>query len=84
MKGFLLFTAASRPALEPTQPPNQWVPAALTPEEKWLGHEVNSSPPSIAKLKDGWSYTSTPQYVFMAWCLVKRRGTFNFTMSFKK
>jgi hypothetical protein len=26
-----------------------------------------------------WSYTSTPQYVFMAWCLVKHRDNFTFT-----
>jgi hypothetical protein len=31
------------------------------------------SPPSSAKVKDVWSYTSTPQYVFMALYVVKHR-----------
>jgi len=26
---------------------------------KWPGHEVDHSPPSRAKVKKGWSYTST-------------------------
>jgi hypothetical protein len=25
-----------------------------------------------------WNYTSTPQYAFMAWCLVKHRDNFTF------
>jgi hypothetical protein len=37
---------------------------------KWLGHETDHSPPSNAEVKNAWSYTSTPQYVFLAWCLV--------------
>jgi hypothetical protein len=32
--------------------------------------------PSIAEVKNAWSYTSTPQYVFMEWCLVKHRDNF--------
>jgi hypothetical protein len=35
--------------------------------------EADYSPPSSAEVKNAWSYTSTPQYVFMAWCLVKHR-----------
>jgi hypothetical protein len=26
----------------------------------------------VPRSKNDWSYTSTPQYTFMAWCLVKR------------
>jgi hypothetical protein len=26
--------------------------------------------------KNAWSYTSIPQYIFMAWCLVKQRDSF--------
>jgi hypothetical protein len=37
-----------------------------------------NSPPSSADVKNAWSYTSTPQYVFMAWCLVKQRDNFTF------
>jgi len=27
-----------------------------------------------------WSYTSAPQYVFMAWCLVRLGDNFTFTL----
>jgi len=37
------------------------------------GNEADHSPPSSAEVKNAWSYTSTPPYVFMAWCLVKYR-----------
>jgi hypothetical protein len=30
------------------------------------GREADHSPPSSAEVKNAWSYTSTPQYVFMA------------------
>jgi hypothetical protein len=38
--------------------------------------------PSSAEVKNAWSYTSTPQYVFMAWCLVKHRDNFTFTLPY--
>jgi hypothetical protein len=38
------------------------------PGGKAAGHEADHSPPSSAEVKNAWSYTSTPQYVFMAWC----------------
>jgi len=41
---------------------------------KRTGREADHSPPSSAKVKNAWSYTFTPQYVFMAWCLVKHSG----------
>jgi hypothetical protein len=50
----------SRAALGPTQPPIQWVPGALTLGVKRLGREADHSPPSSAKDKNVWSYTSTP------------------------
>jgi len=31
---------------------------------------------SNAEIKNAWSYASTSQYVFMAWCLVKDRDSF--------
>jgi hypothetical protein len=31
------------------------------------GREANSLPPSSAEVKNAWSYTSTPAYVFMTW-----------------
>jgi hypothetical protein len=62
--GIFLFTTTSRTALGPTQPPIQWVPGALSLGVKQLGHEA--IPPF-------------PQYVFMAWYLVKHRD-FTFTL----
>jgi len=34
--------------------------------------EADHSPPSNAEVKNAWSYISTPQYVFLAWCLIKQ------------
>jgi len=39
---------------------------------KGAEHEANHSPPSNAEAKNAWSYTSTPQYVLMVWCLSKQ------------
>jgi hypothetical protein len=43
---------------------------------KYPGREADHLPPSSAEVKNAWSYTSTSQYVFMAWCLVKHRNNF--------
>jgi hypothetical protein len=56
--GIFLFTTASRTALEPTQPPIQWVPGALS--VKRPGHGADHLPPSSAEVKNAWSNTSTP------------------------
>jgi hypothetical protein len=77
--GIFLFTNMSRTALGSTQPPIQWVDGALSLGVKRPRHEADHSPPSTAEVKDVWSYTSTPQYVFMAWCLVKHWDNFTFT-----
>jgi hypothetical protein len=63
---FLLATA-SLPALGPTQPPIQSVPWIKRP-----GREADHSPPPSAEVKNAWSYTSTPPYIFMVWCLMKQ------------
>jgi hypothetical protein len=76
-----LFTTASRTALGSIQPPMQWVPGALSMGVKRPEREADHSPPSSAEVKNTWSYTSTPQYVFMAWCLVKHRDNFTFTFT---
>jgi hypothetical protein len=48
----LCFTA-SKPALWPTQAPNQWVPGSLSPGAMLPGRESAHSPPSIAEVKKG-------------------------------
>jgi hypothetical protein len=77
--GFFLFATTSRPALGPTQCLIEWVPGTLTPAVKRPGREADHLPPSSAEVKNAWSSTSTPQYVFMAWCLVKHWDKFTFT-----
>jgi hypothetical protein len=81
--GIFLFTTVSRKALEPTQPPIQWVPGALSLRVKRPGCEADQSPPCSAEVKNAWSHTSTPQYVFMAWCLVKHRDNFTLRKEMK-
>jgi len=71
---FLLTTASSRPALEPTQPPMQWVQGTLSPGVKRSGRNADHSPPSSAVVKNAWSFISTNQYALMAWCSVKAKG----------
>jgi hypothetical protein len=44
---------------------------ALSLGVKRPGREADHSPPYSAEVKNAWNYTSTPQYAFMAWCLVK-------------
>jgi hypothetical protein len=66
------FTTASRLTLGPTQPPIQWVPAALSMEVKRPQREANHPPPCSAEVNNAWSYTSAPQYAFMVWRSVKK------------
>jgi hypothetical protein len=75
--GIFLFTTASGTALGPIQPPVQWVPGALSLGVKRPRREGDHSPPYSAEIKNAWSYTSTPQYIFVAWCLVKHRDDLN-------
>jgi hypothetical protein len=55
-----LLTNVSMPALEPTQPPIQWISGALSIGVKRPGREADHSPPSSAEVKNAWNYTSTP------------------------
>jgi hypothetical protein len=64
--GSRIFSKSSRQALGSTEPPIQWVPGTLSLGVKRQGHEANHSPPTSADVKEMWSYTSTPPYVFMA------------------
>jgi hypothetical protein len=67
----LLFTSASRPALEPT---------LLYEGHKRPGSEADHSPPANTEIKNAWTYISTLEYVFTAWYLVKHRD--NFTLHY--
>jgi hypothetical protein len=53
--GIFLFITMSRTALEPTQPPIQWLPGALSQGEKLTTHFH-----LVLTSKNVWSYTSTP------------------------
>jgi hypothetical protein len=66
----IFFSTSSRPALGPTQPPIQWVPKTLSPGVKRTGCEADHSPPTSAERKNTWTYTSTPPYAFMVYCLI--------------
>jgi hypothetical protein len=72
---FFLFSTASRLALGPTQPPIQWVLGAPSPEG---GREADQSP--SPKLRISGAIPPLPPSVFMAWCLVKQRDNFIFTL----
>jgi hypothetical protein len=50
--GIFLFTTASRMILGSTQPPIQWVQAALTLGVKRSGGEAKYSPPCSAEVKE--------------------------------
>jgi hypothetical protein len=52
------------------------LPTLLSSGIKWPGREADHLPPSGAEIKNAWSYTSTPQYVFMALCLVQHMDSF--------
>jgi len=60
---------APRPALDSTQPAITCVQGTVFPKVKRPGREDNNSPPSSVEVKNAWSYTSTPTYVFMTWYL---------------
>jgi hypothetical protein len=60
----------------------QWVTGTISLGVKRQGREADHSPQSSAEVKNVWSYTSAPQYTFMAWCLVKHRDKFTFYLYF--
>jgi hypothetical protein len=52
---------------EATHLPIQWVVGAYSLGVNCLGLEADHSPPSSAKVKNAWNYTSTPPHTF-SWC----------------
>jgi hypothetical protein len=75
---------SSRPALGPTQPPIQGVPRALSSGVKRPWREFDHSLPTSAEVKKIWIYTTTPQYIFMGWCLIKHRENFTLPLTPKR
>jgi hypothetical protein len=57
---------------EMTQPPIQWVTGARS------GLEVDHVLPSSAEVNNAWRYTPHPQYIFIAWKLIKHKDNFTF------
>jgi len=57
----------------PTKPLIKCVAEAHSLTVKLPEREADHLPPSSAESKYAWSYTSIPQYAFMAWCSVKKR-----------
>jgi len=73
----------------PPRPDRLWGPPRLSTGGFYLGttrpeREADHSPPSSAEVRNAWSYTSTSQYVFMAWCLVKAQGQLYFYLPSQK
>jgi len=64
---FFLFATAFRQALGHIWP--HCISDALSPWVKRLEREADHAPPYNAEVNNAWYYTSTPPYVFMAWCL---------------
>lgn len=67
--------AASRLALECTQLPTCGY-QGLFPLGIKQGHEADHSPPSKAKFNNTWSLASIPQFIIMAWWLIKHKDSF--------
>jgi hypothetical protein len=67
--GIFLFTAASTPALGPTQ----WVPGDLSLGVGWPGRETDHSPPSSSEVKECVElYLHSVNMT--SWCSVKAQG----------
>jgi hypothetical protein len=75
----ICFSPWARPCRHWGPPTIQWVGGFPSQGEKRPRRESDHSPQSSAEVKNAWSYTSTPQCVFMAWCLVKHRDNFTFS-----
>jgi hypothetical protein len=76
MERLFLFATASIPAMRPSQPPIEWVPGAFYPGVKRPWCEADHSLSYSTKFKNAWSYTSSPKYVSMAWCLHQGKFTY--------
>jgi hypothetical protein len=53
--------------------------AGSFPGESGRGMKLTTHLHLVPRLKNEWSYTSTPQYAFMGWCSVKEQGRLHLT-----
>jgi hypothetical protein len=76
----LLFVSAFwKMALEPTQPPIQWIPGVLSLEVKWPGNDADHSPPSSAEVKEGVELYLHPNMPSWHGAQFKKKHGDNFT-----
>jgi hypothetical protein len=73
IKGFFF---RHRVPASPTQLPIQWERGTISLGVKRSECEADHSLSSSTEVRNAWCHTSTPQYVFMAWYLVKHRDKF--------
>jgi len=80
--GLLLALAVSRPALGPTQPPIQWVPGILSRGYSGRGVKLTTHLHLVLRLRMRGAIPPLPHMsqCLMAWCLVKHRDNFTFTL----
>jgi hypothetical protein len=50
----------------------------------FLGVGADRSLPPSAEVKNAWSFSSTPSYVFITRCLIKHRGNYTFPAQIAK
>jgi hypothetical protein len=75
----LLFAIGSRPTLDPTQPPIQWVPVSFSPGVKRTGREADNSLLSSPEVKNSGAILPLPHT--SSWSsayLIKYRDKFVF------
>jgi hypothetical protein len=41
-----------------------------------MGRKADHSDRSSTEIRNKWSYISNPSYIFVSWCLIKRRDKF--------
>jgi hypothetical protein len=73
-KGWEFFSSLPRPdrlSVAPSPLSNDYQGESF-PGGKVAGAWIWPLTPSSAEVKNAWSYTSTPQYAFMAWCSLKK------------
>jgi hypothetical protein len=80
---FLVYATTSRPALGPSQPPNQGVPGVLSTAVKQPEHKADHSPLSSAEVRKCGD-TPPLSHVFMSQYLVKHRDNFTFILPPKR